>query len=210
MKRYLYLIIILLLSGCATAPYATAPGVSRPSVPGIYHTVVRGETLWRISRTYGLDLDELLSYNKLPDASNIEVGQKIFIPNRKKAQVIRPDYSSDDFIWPIKGKVILGYGQVSNNVINKGLNIVPVTQDEVVAVRPGKVVFYTDSLGRFGKTLIIDHHDGTATVYSRNLQVFVRPGESVQKGQLIAKAGDYLHFEVRKGVVAQNPYYYLP
>jgi murein DD-endopeptidase MepM/ murein hydrolase activator NlpD len=46
----------------------------------------------------------------------------------------------------------------------------------------------------------------------------VNLGDQVQKGSVIAKVGtnegrrswDYLHFEIRKGYSAQNPYFYLP
>ena len=88
---------------------------------------------------------------------------------------------------------------------------------DVIASRNGRVVFLSENFGGFGKTLIVDHGDGLSTVYARNLAVFVKAGDNVQKGQLIARAGSagrdknvYLHFEVRKGYVSQNPYYYLP
>ena len=45
----------------------------------------------------------------------------------------------------------------------------------------------------------------------------IKAGDNVQKGAVIAKAGSavrdkniYLHFEIRKGHMPQNPYYYLP
>ncbi|MCX5709267.1 MAG: M23 family metallopeptidase, partial [Candidatus Omnitrophica bacterium] len=52
---------------------------------------------------------------------------------------------------------------------------------------------------------------------ARNSELFVKAGDNVLKGTLIAKAGSagrdkntYLHFEIRKGHVSQNPYFYLP
>ncbi len=186
-------------------------------MPGIYHRVQRGETLWRISKIYNLDLDEIVRANRIPDATNIEVGQLIFIPDRQRPQRLDTNYSGDDFIWPIRGRVIATFGQTFNNLINKGINIQPYNNPDVFAARGGRVIFSADNFASFGKTIIIDHSDGFMTVYARNAQVFIRPGDSVQKGALIAKAGSaardkdiYLHFEIRKGRISQNPYFYLP
>jgi len=206
---------ILNFMGCAPAPYVkpTPP----PGMPGIYHRVERGETLWRISKIYNVDLDEIISINHITDAATIDTGQLIFIPHRQKPQVLPTRYSSEDFIWPIKGRVISGFGQTFNNMINKGLNIQSYGNAEIIASRSGKVVFYEDNFNDFGKTIIIEHSDGFSTVYARNSQVFIKVGDYVQKGTLIAKAGStardknvYLHFEIRKGHLPQNPYFYLP
>ena len=212
-----FIISIFLLNfvGCAPTPYIkpTAPS----GLPGVYHRVERGETLWRISKAYDVDLEELARINRILDSSSIEVGQLIFIPNRQTARNVQLTYASDDFIWPIKGRVIATFGQTYNNITNKGINIQPRSTADVMAARSGKIVFYSDNFGGYGKTIIIDHGDGLSTVYARNSDILVRIGETVQKGAVIARAGfagrdknTYLHFEIRKGHIAQNPYYYLP
>jgi lipoprotein YgeR len=200
--------------GCAPAPYVK-PTIA-PPMPGIYHRVEKGQTLWRISRIYNVDLDEIARTNHIADTASIEVGQLIFVPNRQKPQTQPPKYFSDDFIWPLKGKIIATFGQTFNNMINKGINIKPYNNINVVAARSGTVVFYTDNFFSFGKTVIIDHKDGFSTVYTRNSQVFVKAGDAVQRGAIIAKVGsagrdriEYLHFEIRKGHIPQNPYFYL-
>lgn len=201
--------------GCATAPY-TGPGAPQ-GMPGIYHRAEKGQTLWRISKLYNADLDELAQINHISDAAKIESGQMIFIPNRSKAQSLPQEFSSDDFIWPLEGRVISVFGQTYNNMINKGINIAPVSSREVVAARAGKVIFRGDNFGHFGKTIIIDHGDGFSSVYARNSEIYIKAGEQVRKGSVIAKAGGanpdkgpYLHFEIRKGHIPKNPYYYLP
>ena len=201
--------------GCAPAPYVkpTLP----PSMPGIYHRVEKGQTLWRISKIYTVDLDEIVKINRIADASSIDVGQLIFIPRRQKPQVLAAKSLSDDFIWPLRGRVISTFGQTFNNLINKGLNIQTYHNSDIVASRSGRVVFLGDNFNDFGKTIIIDHGDGFSTVYARNSRVFIKPGDYVQKGIIIARAGSagrdkniYLHFEIRKGHLPQNPYFYLP
>lgn len=166
---------------------------------------------------YEVDLEELARVNRISDSASIEVGQLLFIPNRRSIKTAPARYSSDDFIWPIKGRVIAAFGQTYNNMINKGLNIQPRSSSEIVAARSGRVVFYAKDFGGYGKTIIIDHGDGLSSVYARNSEVLIKLGDEVKKGALIAKAGSagrdkntYLHFEIRKGHLPQNPYFYLP
>lgn len=201
--------------GCATAPYIKP--IAPAGMPGIYHRVEKGETLWKISKLYTVDLDEIAKVNHISDTTNIETNQLIFIPNRQRQLPMTNRYSSDDFIWPVRGKVITTFGQIFNNMINKGINIQPYSNSDVVAARSGRVIFYKDDFGYFGKTLIIDHGDGFSTVYARNSQVFIRVGDNVGKGTVIAKLDSggrekntYLHFEIRKGYTSQNPFFYLP
>lgn len=222
-KNFDFLIIVFSFAfyvfsflGCATAPYVKP--VAPQTVPGIYHRVEKGQTLWRISKIYALDLDEIIKINRIQDAASIEAGQLIFIPGRDKTQTTARNLPFEDFIWPLQGRVILNFGQTANNMVNKGVNIRPRKDTNVLASRSGKVIFYSPYFGSFGKTIIIDHGDGFATVYAGNSEVFVKAGNQVQKGSPIAKlsAGRnknkdaYLHFEIRKSYIPQNPYFYLP
>ncbi|MDD4979957.1 MAG: LysM peptidoglycan-binding domain-containing M23 family metallopeptidase [Candidatus Omnitrophica bacterium] len=219
LKSSLYLIHIicylLFLAGCAPTPYIkpTPP----KGIPGIYHRVERGQTLWQISKIYNVDLDEIVGINHIPDAAAIDAGQLIFIPHRQKTQYLTSKGQAENFIWPARGKVISTFGQTFNNMLNKGLNIQCYHNPDVLASRSGKIVFSDDNFGGFGRTIIIDHGDGFLTVYARNSQILVKNGSYVQRGAVIAKAGytdndknTYLHFEIRKGHIPQNPYFYLP
>jgi len=218
-KLWFYLLpftfYLLNIFACAPGPYVK-PALPT-GIPGIYHRVERGETLWRISKIYNIDLDEITKVNHIPDAATIDMGQLIFIPHRQKSQNLAAKSSTEDFIWPVRGRVISTFGQTFNTMINKGLNIQCSRSLDIVASRSGKIVFYDDNFKDFGKTIIIDHGDGFSTVYARNSQVFIKIGDYTPKGALIAKAGStdrdkntYLHFEIRKGHIPQNPYFYLP
>lgn len=183
----------------------------------MYHRVEAGQTLWKISRLYDVDIDDILRLNHLPEDAAIETGRILLIPNRNRPQNFAVKSSGDDFIWPLKGRVITGFGSNYHNLINKGINIQASMGEDILATRSGRVVFYADHFGNFGKTIIIDHQDGLRSIYSRVLQALVRPGDNVQKGTLIGYAGTsardkniYLHFEIRKGALAQNPLFYLP
>lgn len=209
------LIIFSNISGCATGPYVK-PTALPSGMPGVYHRVEKGQTLWKISKMYDVDLDEIVRINRISDVSSIEIGQLIFIPNRRK-QSVPIKYTSEDFIWPVSGRIISTFGQTFNNMINRGINIQPYSNHDVVASRSGKVTFTASDFGNFGNTIIINHNDGFSSIYARNSIVFVKTGENVEKGTVIAKAGSagrdknkYLHFEIRKGRTPQNPLFYLP
>lgn len=222
MNKSVLIFILLGLVGCATvAPYTgpTLPVLAQGSI-GIRHRVEAGQTLWKISKLYAVDIDDILRLNHISEDSTIEIGQILLIPVRSKSQNILMKSSlasGDDFIWPLTGRVITGFGLTYRNLINKGINIQGVAGSDVLATRTGRVVFYASSFGNYGKTIIIDHGDGLRSVYARISEIFVQPGESVQKGALVGRLGSssrdknsYLHFEIRKGTLPQNPLFYLP
>jgi lipoprotein YgeR len=210
--------LVLTFSGCATAPKVTAPVLlNSAGVPVTFHRVEKGQTLWRIAQLYGMDTDELASLNNIQDSAKLEIGQKLLIPAGRKIQVFSPGVVDDNFSWPIKGKIVSGFSQPVNNTLNRGINIEPSRSLDVLASRSGKVAFYNDDFLDLGKTLIIEHAGGFWTVYGRNLEVYVKPGDVITKGTTIAKAGAagrdknvYLHFQIRKGSKSENPLFYLP
>ena len=211
--------MLLGVAGCASAPTYTrpmAPAMAKAST-GVHHRVEAGQTLWRISKIYDVDINDILRANNISEEATIEIGQMILIPNRLKQQNVPVRLSGDDFIWPLKGRVIAGFGASYRNIINKGLNIQGQPSADILAARSGKVVFYAADLGNFGRTVIIDHGDGLRSVYARASDVFVRPGDTVQRGSVLGRVGsgardknNYLHFEIRKGALPENPLFYLP
>jgi lipoprotein NlpD len=60
---------------------------------GVIHRVERGESLYQISHSYGVTIEELLEANRLPDPNNLEAGQKLLIPG------VRERKDVDKFVW---------------------------------------------------------------------------------------------------------------
>lgn len=54
---------------------------SKPKAKIKYHQVKAGETLYSISKQYGLNVEELLELNRMESGSVIVVGQKLIVPN---------------------------------------------------------------------------------------------------------------------------------
>ncbi len=128
-------------------------------------------------------------------------------------------FSARTIAWPLRGKIIRGYGQETRSygtsVVNNGIDIAAAEWTNVVAADNGEVVF-SGSYGGQGKLIIIDHKNGFFTVYAYNNELKVSKGATVKKGQVIAKSGmtgsasqPSLHFEVRKDGKAVNPLSYL-
>ncbi|MBN1912852.1 MAG: peptidoglycan DD-metalloendopeptidase family protein [Candidatus Omnitrophica bacterium] len=203
---------MLTFFGCATTGPAPLPHLA--GIEGFYHRIERAQTLWRISQKYGVSLEELVSLNKIADANRIETGRLIFIPGVK--DITEKPEKQEDFIWPLKGEIISTFGQIYENTLNKGVNIRISHGKIVVASRSGRVVFCALNFAGFKKTVIIDHEDGFFTVYALNSEISVKTGDRIDRGGLIAKFNEgcregrsYLHFEIRKGHIPQNPYFYL-
>jgi lipoprotein NlpD len=205
--------------------------VSTPSgtkVQGAYHTVKRGENLWRIAKTYRIDLQLLAEINDIDNPAKIRAGEKMFIPgaaNTKKvvaeanapAPSSQPDVTTkkDAFIWPVDGKVVSKYG-VRNGLRYDGIEIAAVEGTPVRAANSGTVV-YDGSLKGYGNIIIIKHKDRFKTVYAYNRVNLVVEGREVNRGESIATVGkssrsskSSLHFQVWKGDKTRNPLFFLP
>lgn len=213
-----------MFAGCARAPIVSPPEEIIPPVraeKGIYHEVLKGETLWRISKTYGVELERIVVANRIRDAQRIKAGQLLFIPSATKLIKSKSptalSYTKEDFAWPVKGKVILYFGDRKGTSQNKGIDIQVGEGTTVVASRGGKVIFTDDKVKGYGKTIILDHGNDLHTLYAHNSEILVKIGENIKQFTPIAKVGStgraktaYLHFEIRKGHQPQNPFYYLP
>jgi len=208
--------LLLTLSACVTS---TTTG-------GVYHTVKKGQTLWRISKTYGIDMQTIAEYNDIYDKNLIYVGQEIFIPGAQKQLEVEV-YTGDTgdmgtiivhkgmFVWPTDGTVYSLFG-VRWGQMHAGLDISANSGTPVLAAKDGTVV-YAGRKGGYGNLVILRHADGYETYYGHLSVISVTTGGSVTKGQKIGlvgstgkSTGPHLHFEVRKDNKVRNPLFFLP
>jgi murein DD-endopeptidase MepM/ murein hydrolase activator NlpD len=80
----------------------------------------------------------------------------------------------------------------------------------------GGTVLWAGWKKAYGKTVIVDHGDGVATLYGHASKVGVRPGQNVRAGEYLGNVGStgwstgpHLHFEVRKNGKPVNPRAFL-
>ena len=189
---------------------------SQSAGQGIYHKVKKGETLWRIAKTYDVAVNDIIKVNNMPKEAKIESNQLVFIPgaNAVEEVVLDADSAQNEFIWPIEGKVIKYFHEGYGDQVNKGIDIEAHVGDQVKAARTGRVVF-ADYLSGYGHTVILDHLDGFHSIYAMNSKLLVSLGELVLRSRAIAEVVHssnlaYLHFEIRKKTLEDNPLYYLP
>lgn len=118
--------------------------------------------------------------------------------------------------WPVKGKIISEYGAKPNGLKNEGINIAVPEGTGIRAAESGVVAYAGNELKGYGNLVLIRHEGGWVTAYAHAKELFVKRGDTVKRGDVIAKAGQtgsvsspQLHFEVRKGATAMDPLKFL-
>ena len=109
---------------------------------------------------------------------------------------------SGDFIWPVNGGYVSDPFMSDRN--HKGMDIAAPAGTEIYAADGGTVIEAGWNDGGDGNFVMIDHGNGYITLYGHASDVFVNPGDTVAKGDLIAavgttgdSTGNHCHFEVR-------------
>lgn len=122
-----------------------------------------------------------------------------------------------DFIWPVSGSVLKGFGPSPDGVRNDGVNIGAPRGTEIKAAATGEVVYAGNELVGFGNLILIRHPGGWVTAYAHADTVVVKEGDLVKQGQRIGTVGTtgnagapQVHFELRKGKEPVNPAGHLP
>jgi murein DD-endopeptidase MepM/ murein hydrolase activator NlpD len=120
------------------------------------------------------------------------------------------------FRWPVRGKVITSYGAKTNGKANDGINLAVPEGTPVKAAEDGVVAYSGNELKGYGNLVLVRHSNGYVTAYAHASELLVKRGETIKRGQIIAKSGQsgevgspQLHFEIRKGSSPVDPLQFL-
>ena len=123
-------------------------------------------------------------------------------------------------LWPVEGQVTGSFGERidpfnGEGAFHSGVDIGSSYGHPIVAPADG-IVILTDTMGGYGKTIMIDHGNSISTRYGHLSGFAVTSGQRVQRGDVIGYVGEsgrstgpHLHYEVRINDTPVNPYKYL-
>ena len=124
-------------------------------------------------------------------------------------------------ILPTEGWISSGFSESRVHPLHHlpmphlGIDISAPAGTPIVAAAKGRVTRSSWVVG-YGLTIEIDHGFGFTTLYSHASELVVQEGESVTRGQVIAKVGSTgtatapnLHYEVKVDGIPQDPYRFI-
>jgi murein DD-endopeptidase MepM/ murein hydrolase activator NlpD len=116
------------------------------------------------------------------------------------------------FRWPVRGRVIAGFGPKPSGQQNDGINVAVPEGTPIKAADDGVVAYAGNELKTYGNLVLVRHANGYVTAYAHASEILVKRDDPVKRGQVIAKAGQtgtvaapQLHFEIRKGSTPVDP-----
>jgi murein DD-endopeptidase MepM/ murein hydrolase activator NlpD len=207
-------------------------------VEGISYTLKPGDTLEAIANQYKVELDDLMEVNDVELASDIQDGDSIVIPTKvvlptpttvkkyvtnNSGQIAATKQSAPaslpagnlKFMWPTTVRTIT-QGFSSRH---SGLDISDSKMEPIYASESGFVEYAGWNSSGYGNMILINHGGGFKTRYGHASEIYVKAGEYVTKGELIAKQGRtghvvgatgiHLHFEIIVNGHVVNPLSYV-
>ena len=159
----------------------------------------------KLAPSFNESLDE---YNFLTNVNTLS------LQSRWRPVAARPD------LWPVEGPLVASFGERSDpftgeGEFHKGVDIRAAAGTPVEAAADGRVIFAGWD-GGYGRLVIVDHGGGVRTYYAHLSRFSTQVGRAIQRGEVLGLVGrtgrvtaPHLHYEVRIGGAAVNPYKYL-
>lgn len=189
-------------------------------INGIRHTIKKGDTLKSVAKLYKADMEDIELFNGLIENSTLAIGDTLIVPEGEIAEPVvkktspkavvntKPGAYSGYFIRPVVGG-IRSQGIHGRN----GVDIAAPVGTSVRASAEGTVILSKLGSwnGGYGNYIVIQHPNGTQTLYAHLSAIYVNQGQSVEQGVTIGAVGNtgkstgpHLHFEIRNG--PRNPF----
>ncbi len=217
-----------------------------PSVNGIVYQVAIGDTLSDIASFYQIEVQSITAFvpNNLASPDSLSEGMVLLLPGAMPPPAPIPAAvdlepppaadpssgslpaanppaaaSSDGYIWPWYGPITTYFGEPRGDSYHKGIDIDGFNSygAPVAAAQEGTVVLAAWDDWGLGYHVIIQHPDGSRTVYGHLSEIWVSQGQYVSQGEAVGglgstgySTGTHLHFEIWIGGVPVDPLAYLP
>jgi len=195
----------------------TAPQATRNYGSSTMHLVQPGDTLYSLSRRYGVSVQDIAAVNNMVTPYTLSVGQRVAVPGvgsgggfasssttttqeqrtleaKMIEETVLPPTPADvdsrsRFAWPLRGSLTTGFGDQVDGVRSDGINISAPMGSPVRATADGEVVYRGSELDGYGNLLLIRHDGGWVSAYAHTDAILVRKGDFVRQGQVVAKVG---------------------
>jgi murein DD-endopeptidase MepM/ murein hydrolase activator NlpD len=129
----------------------------------------------------------------------------------------RPNVQSKyGFIWPVWGPISSYFGP--SHPLGIDIDLYNDPNAPIAAAKKGIVTFAGgNACCSYGLYVVVDHGDGTTTLYAHLSEIKVVQGQQVAQGQLLGyggstgyATGNHLHFEIHVGDSVVDPLLFLP
>ncbi|MGL4986926.1 MAG: peptidoglycan DD-metalloendopeptidase family protein [Treponemataceae bacterium] len=192
-----------------------------PSIDGLFHHIVRNETLTAIAAKYNIPIEVLVDVNDLR-SENLTPGDALFIPGARLDQSDLKKALGELFKMPLVrfSRVSSPYGWRPDpftgvRSFHTGVDLVAPTGTSINASSDGRVAFAGWS-NVYGNYVILNHQGGYQTLYAHMSRISVRKGQNIAQGVQVGLVGStgystgaHLHFTVYKNGKTINPYQVL-
>ncbi len=161
------------------------------------HVLKEGETLWRVSKNYSINIDELCKYNKIDDVTKVKIGAEIKIPNGKtpitSGPVMEKNSNGKSYLYfdmPLAGSV-----KLFTTSQYRGVLIFSDDNNGVVKAIGDGEVHYIDNIIGYGLTIIVKDKNNYLYVYSGFKEIYVKKNQKISSNEVIGKVGNLTRYK---------------
>jgi murein DD-endopeptidase MepM/ murein hydrolase activator NlpD len=91
--------------------------------------------------------------------------------------------AAPQFRWPVRGRVISGFGPMTNGQQNDGINLAVPEGTAVRAAEDGVVAYSGNELKGYGNLVLVRHNNGFVSAYAHASELMVKKGDTVRRGR---------------------------
>lgn len=212
-----------------------------PPVSGVLVTIKKGDTLAKLAKKYDGAESEIREFNMIQNESSLAIGTEIMIPNgraplpeqtliaisgrsqetarsanvklsKRPADADTASLAKTKLLWPTNGRAITQYYGWRHT----GLDIDGDFTSPLYSAYDGVISAAGWNSGGYGLQILVKHPNGMTTRYAHASKLFVKVGDQITRGQVIAmmgstgrSTGSHLHFEVYFNGKRVNPLGYI-